>query len=99
MKIRRFSDKNISLKPKKIFIIFIIMFFIFLLARSIYNYFEMKNRYDSINDEIKELKEENVKLQARIDKLYDDREYIEKVAREQLNLVKDGETVYIFTND
>jgi cell division protein FtsB len=99
MKIRRFSNKNINIKSGKIFFVLIIIFGIFLLARSIYNFVEMKGRYDSINKDITELKEENLKLQSRINKLYDDREYIEKVAREQLNLVKDGETVYIFTND
>ncbi len=99
MKIRRFSNKNINLKPKKIFFIILIISGIFILARSFFSYVEMKNRYDTINNSIKELKDENVKLQSRIDKLYNDREYIEKVAREQLNLVKDGETVYIFTND
>ncbi|MCX8093862.1 MAG: septum formation initiator family protein [Candidatus Goldbacteria bacterium] len=98
MIVRRFSDKNI--KPKKvIYILFFIIVCVIILTKSIYNYFEMKSRYDSINNEIKELREENIKLQSRVEKLYDDREYIEKVAREQLNLVKDGETVYIFTND
>jgi|DewCreStandDraft_4_1066084.scaffolds.fasta_scaffold04380_4 cell division protein FtsB len=99
MKIRRSSNKNIDIKPKKILFFLLIVLGIFILGRSILNYFEMKNRYDSINNEIKELKDENIKLQTRIEKLYDDKEYIEKVAREQLNLIKDGETVYIFTND
>jgi len=99
MKIRRTSNKNIDIKPKKILFFLLIVLGIFILGRSILNYFEMKNRYDSINNEIKELKDENIKLQTRIEKLYDDKEYIEKVAREQLNLIKDGETVYIFTND
>jgi len=99
MKIRRTSNKNIDIKPKKILFFLLIVLGIFILGRSILNYFEMKNRYDSINNEIKELKDENIKLQTRIEKLYDDKEYIEKVAREQLNLIKNGETVYIFTND
>jgi len=99
MKIRRSSNKNIDIKPKKILFFLLIVLGIFILGRSILNYFEMKNRYDSINNEIKELKDENIKLQTRIEKLYDDKEYIEKVAREQLNLIKNGETVYIFTND
>lgn len=99
MKIRKFSNKNINIKPKKILYFLFVIIGIFILARSFISYVEMKRRYDSINNNIKELKNDNEKLQSRIDKLYDDREYIEKVAREQLNLVKDGETVYIFTND
>lgn len=99
MKIRRFSNKSVNIKPKRILFFLIFILAIFILGRSIFNYFEMKNRYDSINNEIKELKDENIKLQTRIEKLYDDKEYIEKVAREQLNLIKEGETVYIFTND
>lgn len=99
MRVQRFSNKNIKFKPQKILFIFLVIFGIFVLAKNFINYIEMKNRYDSLNNDIKELKSENTKLQSRIAKLYDDREYIEKVAREQLNMVKDGETVYIFTND
>ena len=99
MKKRRFSDKGINFKLRKILIIMLFIFAFIFLVKIFLNYIEMKNKYDSVNNQINELKDENVKLESRIGKLYDDREYIEKVAREQLNMVKDGETVYIFTND
>jgi cell division protein FtsB len=99
MKKRRFSDKSNNFKPKKILVVMLLIVGIVFLMKSFLNYVEMKNKYDSVNNQINELKDENIKLDSKIGSIYNDREYIEKVAREQLNMVKDGETVYIFTND
>ena len=41
----------------------------------------------------KKLKEENEKLQAEVESAQSNHEYIEKLARERLGLIKDGEQV------
>lgn len=42
---------------------------------------------------LNQLKEENEKLQAEVESAQSDYEYIEKLARERLGLIKDGEQV------
>jgi cell division protein FtsB len=69
------------------------------LFRTGYSFFEMKSVRDSLNEEITRLSAENKQKEARIGNLYADREFIERAAREQLNMVKEGETVYIISRD
>lgn len=69
------------------------------LFRTGYSFFEMKSVRDSLNEEITRLTAENKLKEARIGNLYSDKEFIERAAREQLNMVKDGETVYIISKD
>ena len=42
---------------------------------------------------LNQLKEENEKLQAEVESAQSNHEYIEKLARERLGLIKDGEQV------
>ncbi len=87
-------------KPKKKLIVAgLVLFSVFVLGRGAYKYFNMKNHRDDMSGEIASLKKENKKLQKRIKNVYSDEEYIEKIAREQLNLVKKGETVYIISDE
>jgi cell division protein FtsL len=97
--IRRFSNPLGRVSGRKLLIIILLLFSGGILFRSAYKYFDMKTQRDSIKSEIEQLKEDNVKLQEKIANLYNDKDYVEKVAREQLNLVKDGETVYIISRD
>jgi cell division protein FtsB len=97
--IRRFSNMTGKMSGKKLGIILFVLFGVGILGRSVLKYADMKSQRDSIKSEIEQLKEDNVKLQEKITNLYNDREYVEKVSREQLNLVKDGETVYIISRD
>lgn len=53
-----------------------------------------KNNLDGYTVESKKLKEENIKLQDEIELSKTDK-YIEKLAREKLGLIKDGETPVI----
>jgi cell division protein FtsB len=50
-------------------------------------------------EKIRQLKEANQKLMNEIDRLRNDKEYIEETARKELNMVKDGEVIYRFTKD
>ena len=49
-----------------------------------------------LRDEIQRLEHENLKLQEDIYHLRHDPFYLEKVAREELGMSKDGETIYKF---
>jgi cell division protein FtsB len=95
----RYSDMIGKISGKKIFIGVVIFAFGGVLVRSAYKYFDMKSQRDAVVNEIEQLKEDNAKLQDRINNLYNDKEFVEKSAREQLNLVKDGETVFIISRD
>jgi cell division protein FtsB len=97
--IRRLSNMAGKFNSRRIMFIAVILFGGLILARSAIKYFGMKTRVDGIKSEIEQLKEDNVKLDEKIKNVYNDKEYVEKVAREQLNLVKDGETVYIISGE
>jgi cell division protein FtsB len=94
---RSYSGKGGN--AKKILYLFVIVVGVVFLLKNGYSYFCMKNQRDSLKQEIEELKKKNETLSARAANLYNDREYVEKAAREQLNLAKDGETVIIIKND
>lgn len=50
-------------------------------------------------EKIRQLKEANQKLMNEIDRLRNDKEYIEETARKELNMVRDGEVIYRFAKD
>ncbi|HEX5605194.1 MAG TPA: septum formation initiator family protein [Candidatus Binatia bacterium] len=54
-----------------------------------------KNRLDEQNFR---LQKENEALRQRISRIRNDNAYLEKLAREELNLVRPGEIVYRFSN-
>jgi cell division protein FtsB len=97
--IKRLSDMTGKIKGRTILFALGMLIGGSLLFRSAYKYFDMKTQRDGIKNEIEQLKEDNIKLQEKINNLYNDKEYVEQVAREQLNMVKDGETVYIISRD
>ena len=49
--------------------------------------------------ELQELKEKNIKLQAELDRAQSNNEYLEKLARERLGLIKEGEQQVIPDNN
>jgi cell division protein FtsB len=56
---------------------------------------ELARENERLQTEIEDLKRENERLREELNRL-DDPEAVEKLAREELGLVKDGETVYRF---
>jgi cell division protein FtsB len=56
-------------------------------------YIDHRNDLDRARDELAELREENARLQARVDRLESDAE-IERVARAEYDMVLPGEEVY-----
>lgn len=59
---------------------------------------KLKNQITAVEQSIANLKEENRLKRARIELLKDDPDIIEEEARRRLNLVKEGEELFIFPN-
>jgi len=64
----------------------------------VYVYKKDKER-QAYEEKIRQLKETNQKLMNEIDRLRNDKEYIEETARKELNMVRDGEVIYRFAKD
>ncbi|MBI5182971.1 MAG: septum formation initiator family protein [Nitrospinae bacterium] len=89
---------------KRIFILLIgsIVFFIFLVLITIFSedgiiyIYNLNKNLVIIKEDIDRLIDENQRLKREIEALKTDLSYIEKIAREDLGLVKHGETVFEF---
>ena len=57
-------------------------------------YMELDARYQSMQAEVARLKDENTRLKTEIEALKSDPEAIERVAREELGMIKPGEVLY-----
>ena len=77
----------------KVIIIVIFSVFIFSLIRQGVALKRIKENLSVQRQNLNQLKEENEKLQAEVESAQSDYEYIEKLARERLGLIKDGEQV------
>lgn len=54
----------------------------------------LKNENRNLAQQIKHLKRTNQGLEKELNLLAEDKEYIEKIAREKLGLTKEGEIIY-----
>ena len=77
----------------KVIIVVIFAVFIFSLVRQGIALKRIKENLSVERQNLNQLKEENEKLQAEVESAQSDHEYIEKLARERLGLIKDGEQV------
>lgn len=64
----------------------------------IYVYKKDKEREEYLA-KIEELKKANQELMEEIDRLKNDKDYIEETARKELGMVRDGEVIYMFTRE
>jgi cell division protein FtsB len=64
----------------------------------IYLYKKDKERQAYL-EKIEELKKANQKLMEEIDRLRNDKDYIEETARRELDMVRDGEVIYRFSRE
>lgn len=55
-----------------------------------------RNKYE---EKIRQLEKENAQLLEEIDRLHNDKEYIESIARKELGLVREDEIIYRFDKD
>ena len=74
----------------KVIIIVIFAVFIFSLIRQGVALKRIKENLSVERQNLNQLKEENEKLQAEVESAQSNHEYIEKLARERLGLIKDG---------
>lgn len=81
--------KNINLKA--IIIALIIGVFSICLIKQLTVLRRIKNDISIQTQELQELREKNIKLQAELDRAQSNNEYLEKLARERLGLIKEGE--------
>lgn len=74
------------------FLIFFILFtIIFFKKRGIKSYILVHKRLDNLIEENNKIEKENKELKVKIKKLKTDLKYIEKIAREKYNMIKDNE--------
>jgi cell division protein FtsB len=53
-----------------------------------------KREYDSLQQEVRRLQEENQQLERRIEALKSDPKAIERIARDQMHMARPGERIY-----
>ena len=84
----------------KIIIILIIGAFVWLLfapGTGVYSLLKLRNKASRLEVETRELSQDNEELRAEIDRLKNDTEYLEQIAREKYGLVKKNEQVFDFS--
>ena len=67
--------------------------------RGFIHLYKMEKERQEYIDRIKELKVANKKLMDEIDRLRNDREYIEATAKKELGLVRENEVIFRFGED
>lgn len=64
--------------------------------RGLMRIYELKREKQRVEHNINQLTEENTKMRQTIEALRNDRDYIERIARQDLGLLKPDEVVYQF---
>lgn len=88
--------KNINLKG--IIVVLIVGVFSICLVKQLTVLRRIKNDITIQTQELKELREKNIRLQAELDRAQSNNDYLEKLARERLGLIKEGEQQIIPNN-
>ena len=88
--------KNINLKI--ISVVLIIGIFSVSLIKQVVVLRRIKKEISTQTQELEQLKEKNIKLQAELDRAQGNNEYLEKLAREILGLIIEGEQQIITNN-
>ena len=89
--------KNVNLKG--IIIVLVIGFFSISVIKQVIVLKRIKSDISTQAQELEELKEKNIKLQAELDRAQSNNQYLEKLARERLGLIKEGEQQIIPSNE
>jgi cell division protein FtsB len=80
---------------KNVFFLFVVLAAVFVLYLPSYIQMQdLRNRNLTFEKRINDLEAETIKAAAERDRLKNDPEYFERVARERMGLIKDGEVVY-----
>ncbi|MCP4230036.1 MAG: septum formation initiator family protein [bacterium] len=80
-------------------VVVVVTALVYLFVFSKYGYLrmrELQRENGDLEKRVSEVESENEELQTEIGRLEDDMEAVERLAREELGLVKEGETIYRF---
>jgi len=91
------SLRKINLPINKVLLV-IVVCFAFVFTNLLYTEWGMRKQEREVRAQIQKLQKENQQLRKQVEMLNSDA-YIEKIAREKLGLVKEGEKVYIPAED
>ena len=91
------SSKTFATKIKRIFVAIILTFLFFSLSKNLFDYKKTINFYESFKQDYEKQKKRKIELKTNILKSKDPYE-IEKILRNKLNLLKEGEIAVIIPN-
>jgi len=89
--------RRIAIRGALIVIVFGLLVYLFVFSK--YGYLRMRDlqrENGELEGRVAEVERKNEELETEIGRLEDDMEAVERLAREELGLVKEGETVYRF---
>ncbi len=78
-------------------VVFSILWLSFAPTTGIYHLLKLRSRAAELEDQNIELLETNRKLQAEIDRIRNDKKYLEEIARKKYGLLKKNEQVFDFS--
>jgi cell division protein FtsB len=97
------NDRSVArTRRKKVFIAAGLLLGVYLLASFILGemgmvkYYRMKVQHESLQEEIRHLKQDNVRLLREVRALRSEPAVIERIARDKLGLARPGEIVYYY---
>ena len=85
--------KKVTLRGIVIIILFVV--FSFNLIKQTIAIKRINNDIAEKSEQLNERKEENIKLQAELERVQSNYDYLEKLARERLGLIKEGEQIIL----
>jgi len=91
------QNKDLISKVKKIFVAIILTFLFFSLTKNIFDFRKTINFYQSFKNDYEKEKKKKITLRTSILKSQDPYE-VEKIIRNKLNLLKEGEIAIIIPN-
>lgn len=91
------SNKDLTSKIKRIFITIIFIFLFFSLTKNLFDYRKTITFYESFKQDYEKEKKRKIELKTNILKSKDPYE-IEKILRNKLNFLKEGEIAVIIPN-
>jgi cell division protein FtsB len=87
------SDRQKILLSMAILALFCLLLFIMFSDNGLSDLFRLKSERDRLVQENRRLKRENLTLYRTIDRLKNDPEYIESIARKELGMIRKGEVI------
>ncbi len=73
---------------------FVLIWFTFIDTYSVWTRFQLNQRYDNLKEKTEQLEANTEQLKQKIDNLSNDPELLERIAREEYGMKKEGEKIY-----